>query len=134
MIDEPDKMKFLEWMNNVLSRKEIELQARAKLLNDAFSKVRQLDQEDVDAFNFYEIGMEVEYLDEHFETIHFDRLLFHDGFFDNVETKAESTSSNESKCQLMKRLMDHFKGNEEKLYEIKYFWYSLKLNEDQLLT
>src|SRR5882762_6378298 len=85
MIDEPDKTKFLEWLNNVLTRKEIELQARAKLLNGVFSKVRQLDQEDVDAFNFYEIGMEVEYLDEYFDHIHFDRLLFHDVFFDSDE-------------------------------------------------
>jgi len=93
-----------------------------------FSKIKEPDSKDQDDFAFYEISMEVEYLDEHFDPIYFDRLLFHDHFFDS--DKVGETPTGEGNYQLMKRLLHHFNSNIDRIY----FWFSLKLSEDQLLT
>lgn len=129
-----EQYQFLIGLNQLLSKKEFEFMARAKLLNEMFSKEKRICEEEEDYPAFYQIGLEVDYLNNGLEIIHTQKLLAYEGFFALDKEPECVLPTNDKWCQLVRYLWDGFKDkNREKIFEITDVWFRLKLNEDQFL-
>lgn len=124
--------ELLESLYEEISKKEKELIARAALLNDKVFKDGN-DSWDQDHFTFYQIFIEAEYMDEKFDRVFTDRILIHEGFPEDAKSD-ETTDHTPIEHQLVHNLTEHFKNNMTQVHRIQYYWFSLKLEENQLIA